>query len=316
MVFLLGGAPVQGHGASLPAGTPVHVRLLTQLDTGTAQSGQTFAATVAQPVVVGGKTVLVGGAKVKGRVAEAVSSGRLQRPASITLELTQVSGTSLVTEPLRIDGKSHLVRNAELIGGGTAAGAVIGALAGGKKGAAIGAAVGAGAGTTTAYMTGKKEIVLPVETQLTFMVAGGGGRAPAVAASRGEPETRQPRESAESYREEEDRGEEMHRGREAAIMFSGHDQQLIHNYFQANTANLPPGLAKRGGKLPPGLERHLQRNGTLPPGLQKRVEPFPTELSQQLPRIPAGYSRVIVAGRALIVDRNNKILDVMAVFGK
>jgi hypothetical protein len=74
---------------------------------------------------------------------------------------------------------------------------------------------------------------------------------------------------------------------------------------------LAPGLAKRGGHLPPGLERQLQRNGTLPPGLQKRVEPFPVELEQQLPRLPSGYSRVIVAGRALILDRNNKILDLL-----
>lgn len=74
---------------------------------------------------------------------------------------------------------------------------------------------------------------------------------------------------------------------------------------------LPPGLAKRGGHLPPGLERQLQRNGTLPPGLQKRVEPFPVELEQQLPRLPSGYSRVIVAGRALILDSNNMILDLL-----
>lgn len=34
---------------------------------------------------------------------------------------------------------------------------------------------------------------------------------------------------------------------------------------------LPPGLAKRGGNLPPGLQKHLMRHGQLPPGLQKRL---------------------------------------------
>ncbi len=33
---------------------------------------------------------------------------------------------------------------------------------------------------------------------------------------------------------------------------------------------LPPGLAKRGGNLPPGLERHVERSGQLPPGLEKK----------------------------------------------
>lgn len=322
LAFFLGGAALVGYGASIPAGTEIHVRLGAKLDTETAQAGQTFTATVAQPVVVGGKTVLARGQKVSGRVTEAVSSGRLKRPASITLELT-----SMGSLPLRIDEKSHFVRNAALIGGGTAAGALIGGAAGGKKGALIGAAVGAGAGTTTAFITGKKEIVLPAEMALTF-VAGAGGRS--TMASRTEPETRQ---RGEAYRErDEDRGEARHRerdedrgearnrerGREAAeaLMFSDRDQDLIRGYFRTSTGNLPPGLAKRGGKLPPGLERQLQRNGTLPPGLQKRVEPFPVALERQLPRLPSGYSRVIVAGRALIMDRNNKILDLMAVVSR
>ncbi len=98
------------------------------------------------------------------------------------------------------------------------------------------------------------------------------------------------------------------------VVFSGRDQELIRNYFRTSTANLPPGLAKRGGNLPPGLERHLLRNGTLPPGLQKRVQPLPEGLSQQLPRLPAGYSRVIIGARVLIVDRANRILDVMFIY--
>jgi hypothetical protein len=77
-------------------------------------------------------------------------------------------------------------------------------------------------------------------------------------------------------------------------------------------SSMPTGLAKRHGNLPPGLERQLEKSGTLPPGLQKRVEPFAGELNSQLPRLPTGYSRVILAGKALILDRNNKILDLMS----
>jgi hypothetical protein len=158
-------------------------------------------------------------------------------------------------------------------------------------------------------MTGKKEIVLPAETVLTFVVGGGtGGTAPAAAASRVEPKSG---EATEAYGGEE-RGGARERVRETAqaLVFTERDQHVIRSYYGGGRG-LPPGLAKRGGHLPPGLERQLQRNGTLPPGLQKRVEPFPVELEQQLPRLPSGCSRVIVAGRALILDRNNKILDLL-----
>jgi hypothetical protein len=166
-------------------------------------------------------------------------------------------------------------------------------------------------------MTGKKEIVLPVETALTFIVAGGtGGRTAARAASRSEA----PAARTESYASPGSsatgkRGSAMRQAGEAAQapMFSDPDQQLIRRYFATQTANLPPGLAKRGGNLPPGLERQLERNGTLPPGLQKRIEPFPRDLSQQLPSLPAGYQRVVLGVRAIIIDRNKKILDLMFV---
>jgi len=309
VVFFLASAWAAAGGqkrqsVTILSGTQIQVRLSNQLHTGETQSGQSFSGTVVQPVVVGGRTLLARGATVHGRVTEVVSSGRLKRPASITLELMSVR-----TEALRIDGKSHLLRNVALIGGGAAAGALVGGAVGGKKGAAVGAVVGAGAGTTTAYMTGKKEIVLPAETVLTFVVGGGtGGTAPAAAASRVEPKSG---EATEAYGGEERRGA-RERVRETAqtLVFTERDQHVIRSYYGGGRG-LPPGLAKRGGHLPPGLERQLQRNGTLPPGLQKRVEPFPVELEQQLPRLPSGCSRVIVAGRALILDRNNKILDLL-----
>ncbi len=297
--------------ASVPAGTEIRIRLNGQLDTGEAQAGQTFTGTISQPVVAGGKTVFAKGTRVDGRVVEAVSSGRLKRPASITLELTSIGGRAAGTEPLRIDGKSHLLRNAALIGGGAGAGAVIGGIAGGKKGAAIGAAVGAGAGTATAYLTGKNEIVLPAEAEIPF-VAGSGAATTASTAPSSRASTQKKSTAYTGGSGGNTAGSAMGAVAEA-LEFSDHDRGIIRNYFQAQRGNLPPGLAKRGGRLPPGLERQLRKNGTLPPGLQKRIEPFPDELTRQLPRIPGGYSRVILAGRALLLDRNHKILDLMAV---
>src|SRR5438270_3679444 len=160
-----------GSAQSFKPGTPIAIQLLTPLDTGTAQAGQEFSATLAQPLAVI-RTVWPKGTRVKGRILDVVSSGRLSRPASITLQITQIGNSPVMTEPEQIDGKSHAGRNAGLIVGGAAAGAILGGVAGGGKGAVIGTAAGAGAGTLAAAATGKQEIVLRAETPLNFVVAG------------------------------------------------------------------------------------------------------------------------------------------------
>jgi hypothetical protein len=294
-----------GFAQTVSGGAEIKVRLLDKLDTGETQAGQSFSGTVAEPVRSGGRMILARGTTVQGRITDVVSSGRLQRPASITLQLTKIGGTGLQAEALRMDGKSHGVRNVALIGGAAAAGAILGGVAGGGKGAAIGTAVGAGAGTATAYMTGKQELVLPVETLLTFVMAGDSLAAPGTPAPELESNLR--RGSGDVRRDEQDAYD--------ALIFSERDQRLIRSYFRSRGGRgLPPGLAKRNGNLPPGLQKQLRRNGTLPPGLQKRAEPFPLELSRQLPRLPAGYSRVIIEGRAMNMGSDGRIVDLIFVF--
>ncbi len=158
---------------TVPAGTALDVRLVDGIDTGKANEGDTFEGTVAASLLVNGINVAPVGSTVTGKVTSVVSSGRLSRPAELSLVLTSLTPkggekTEISTQTWSVKGQSHKKRDIEMIGGGGGAGALIGALAGGKKGAAIGAAVGAGAGTGVAAATGKKEIVLPPETKLTF----------------------------------------------------------------------------------------------------------------------------------------------------
>ena len=95
--------------------------------------------------------------------------------------------------------------------------------------------------------------------------------------------------------------------------FLPEERRIIGEYFTKHrTKGLPPGLAKRGGNLPPGLQKHLQRNGTLPPGLQKRLEPFPDDLERRLPRVPDTWRRVILGRDVLLIERRtNRILDII-----
>ncbi len=89
--------------------------------------------------------------------------------------------------------------------------------------------------------------------------------------------------------------------------FREQDMRIIREYYHGGRG-LPPGLAKRGGDLPPGLEKQLERKGTLPPGLQKKLTPFPIDLERRLPPVPRGYRRVIVGRRVLLV-RENTVYD-------
>ncbi|MFQ5927767.1 MAG: hypothetical protein ACE5MH_10085 [Terriglobia bacterium] len=93
--------------------------------------------------------------------------------------------------------------------------------------------------------------------------------------------------------------------------FGKAEPDKIRHWFRANQSGLPPGLAKRQ-QLPPGLQRHLERNGTLPPGLQKKVQPLPRQLAVQLPKLPTGYRRYVLGGHVILVEeRTAKIVDII-----
>jgi hypothetical protein len=59
-------------------------------------------------------------------------------------------------------------RTAELLGGGSALGALMGGIFGGGKGAGIGALAGAGGGFVTQAFTRGKEVRVPAESVLRF----------------------------------------------------------------------------------------------------------------------------------------------------
>jgi hypothetical protein len=74
---------------------------------------------------------------------------------------------------------------------------------------------------------------------------------------------------------------------------------------------LPPGLAKRNGDLPPGLQKQLRKKGHLPPGLEKRLVLFPVGLERRLPPLAPGLERGFIGGHAVIINSSTRlILDV------
>jgi hypothetical protein len=157
---------------TIPVGTRLHVRLDQAVGSKISVDGQAFKATVAQDVVVDGQTVIAQGADAVGTVIAARPLGHIKGGALLELRLDRVTTSAgsyrVATSTMERTEKGKGGRTAKFAGGGGAFGAIIGGLAGGGKGALIGGLAGAGAGTAGSAVTGNKEIVLPVETLVTF----------------------------------------------------------------------------------------------------------------------------------------------------
>jgi BON domain len=156
----------------VPAGTTLTVTVGQALSSKTSQTGQTFIATMAQPVSVGGVTAIPSGSTVSGTVVTAKSKGKIKGQGELDLALTNVTvrgqnynvQTGVMAQTVKGKGK----RTAVATGGGAAGGALIGGIAGGGKGAGIGALVGAGAGLLGGSLTGNQQIEIPAESALSF----------------------------------------------------------------------------------------------------------------------------------------------------
>ncbi len=165
-------APEPQH-VTIPAGTMISVRLAESINSDRRQPGETFAATLDQPLIIDGFAIAERGAKVQGKIVEAQQAGRVRGLSAITLELTKLytsDGQQVAINTARFtkQGEKSTGEDAKKVGVGAAIGAAIGAIAGGGKGAAIGAGVGGAAGAGTVAATRGKPVELPVETRLTF----------------------------------------------------------------------------------------------------------------------------------------------------
>jgi hypothetical protein len=156
----------------VPAGTPLAVRVNQALGSKTSQTGQTFTATLAQPLSVGGRHAIPRGSDFLGTVLNAKAKGKVKGEGELSLQLTSVTvhGHTYKIQTASLDStvKGKGKRTAATTGGGAAGGALIGGIAGGGKGAAIGALVGGGVGFIGGSATGNKQIEIPAETVLTF----------------------------------------------------------------------------------------------------------------------------------------------------
>ena len=168
-------APAQPRSVTIASGTLLNVRLGQTLSTERDRSGDTFAATLDQPLVVDGLVIAEKGARATGRVVDALEAGRVKGLAHLSIELTSLMTSDgqkveLRTTRFEKEGQASKTEDAQKVGIGAAIGAAIGAIAGGGKGAAIGAASGGAAGGGVVAATRGKPAVIPAETKISFRV--------------------------------------------------------------------------------------------------------------------------------------------------
>ena len=158
----------------LPAGTNIVIRMIDGVDSENARLGQTFAASVDEPVVINGQTVLNRGTDVVVKLVDSKESGKLTGRSELTLDLQsiRVDGrlVDVNTQTVSRASSSRGEKTAKVAGGTAAVGAIIGAIAGGGKGAAVGAAAGGAAGAGTQVITKGQRVRIPSETRLTFVL--------------------------------------------------------------------------------------------------------------------------------------------------
>ncbi len=159
-------------GILIPADTEVKIRMIDAVNSDTAYLGQTFRASLDEPIRVNGQEVAPRGADVLTKLVADQKSGKIEGRTALTLALQTVtiSGrpVDVTSTDVRTESGSRGARSAGVIGGGAALGAIIGAVAGGGKGAAIGAGSGAALGTGAEVLTGGQKVKIPSETRLTF----------------------------------------------------------------------------------------------------------------------------------------------------
>jgi len=181
--------------------------------------------------------------------------------------------------------------------------------------------VGAAAGTGVAAATGKKDTTIESEAVLAFVSAappagqaqgqnprygsGAAQQGPRYGSGSAQQNTRYGNRNEQAY--DDPRGQLYGSSPE----FSEAERNTIRSCMSGQYGELPPGLAKRD-RLPPGLERQVQRNGQLPPGLQKRVQSMPGVCTARLPRLPADWSRVLLGSRVLMLDNHQRIADLFS----
>jgi hypothetical protein len=135
---------------TIPAGTQVFVRTIDPISSEGSKAGETYRASLDQPITVDNQTIVPRRGDVDLKLVEVESAGKLKGTSQLKVQLDKIyidkkpyTVTSNVYSQSGSSSGEKAVRN---VGIGAAIGGVLGGVLGGGKGAVIGAGAGGGGG--------------------------------------------------------------------------------------------------------------------------------------------------------------------------
>jgi hypothetical protein len=161
-------APPAAVSATIPAGTPITVRMIDAIDSTKTAIGERFRATIDDPIVMGDHVIIQRGATCTVQIMQ------VQENKELAVKLYDIThggkAYDAVSNYAQLEGQGtskgkKAARRGAVLGG---TGALIGGLAGGGRGAAIGAVAGAGVGAISGAAAKGKSLYIPPETRLMF----------------------------------------------------------------------------------------------------------------------------------------------------
>jgi len=165
--------PQNSRPLTVPVGTWITIRVNEPISSDHSQPGDIFTATLAQPLIAGGRIIARRGQTVSGVVSEAQKAGRVKGVSRLGLELTEIGladgrQVQVKTRLMERRGDTSYGRDAAAIGTTVGAGAAIGAAVNGGVGAGVGAAAGVVASTIGVLLTRGRATEVYPEHPLTF----------------------------------------------------------------------------------------------------------------------------------------------------
>jgi type IV secretion system protein VirB10 len=173
---------------TLPAGTELHVQLITSLSSKTNETGDMWSGKVVEPVFAKGKEIVPQGSSVDGHITYVKGPGRTKGKGEMRLVVDSIStsdasrynivaslkdaeGANVADKEGTMQGPGKDKTRTEVeTGVGAAAGAGVGAIAHGGTGALYGAGIGAMAGLVHSALKKGKDIVVPAGSEMTFVI--------------------------------------------------------------------------------------------------------------------------------------------------
>lgn len=158
----------------IPDGTDLVLALTSTLSSDRSRPEDVVEATIAEPVRADERTAIPEGSVLRGHVLVAQRSGKTKGLARLAVSFDRlvVNGKTYTIEasPIDVTAEKSTGRDAKIIGGAAAAGALIGAIADGGSGAAKGGLIGGAAGGGAVLLTRGKEVEMPAGSKHTVQL--------------------------------------------------------------------------------------------------------------------------------------------------